>query len=659
MPADPDAPQLAYVPNPNVGRVYVNGTGQYNNFGANTESESLRLTAFAEYNFADRHADSWWGWLLGKQTLTGLLSNEESDRDSRSWTLYGTPDSYGAQLGGGGYNDFFSNDRQFNFMAYMGDSLIDVSSPGNANIPGIKGEIRLPSTITQWYFDTTWRDPSIDPGAPWVNPRNTSERINQSTQSENPNNYVGWRTQEMEVLSARDGDRDLLTRDILVTNDQTESKALVLQSQWMGGALTTMYGWREDTNKVYTAIADKDPVTKRVIHGSARLADEPDNEVTVESNSWSAALHLNRIWKMDDMLPVDVRVYYNESENFRPAASRINLYGQNLQPPSGQTTDYSVLLSTKDNRYSLRVTKYETSVVDQSTTAGLAQRYFFFGQFFEFGRTAADRYDFKISSGTIGAAPDEENTYEPRPGQTAAQAAAEEAAHVAGWRALEEQFFALSEELTGDPYGFYRTWNSDPVNYDPAVGVDALREPPGFTLTEDSVSEGYEFEFTASPTSNWRIAFNAAQTEAQRSNVGGTAFNRHVALMEDLLNNTAAGQLRRSSGRVDASTMLEYYNSGFAPELEKAKLQDGKTVAELREWRFNVVSNYTFTEGTLEGLNLGGGYRWQDKIAIDYPLFTDSEGNTQFDLDNPYYGPSEDNVDLLVGYKRQLTDKVH
>src|SRR5690606_15722605 len=79
---------------------------------------------------------------------------------------------------------------------------------------------------------------------------------------------------------------------------------------------------------------------------------------------------------------------------------------------------------------------------------------------------------------------------------------------------------------------------------------------------------------------------------------------------------------------------------------------------EIRDWRFNLVTNYQFTDGPLGGFNLGGGYRWQDDVVIGYPLMTGTDGETTFDLDNPYRGPSEDNVDLWVGYGRALSDKV-
>ena len=85
------------------------------------------------------------------------------------------------------------------------------------------------------------------------------------------------------------------------------------------------------------------------------------------------------------------------------------------------------------------------------------------------------------------------------------------------------------------------------------------------------------------------------------------------------------------------------------------KLQEGTDASELRKWRFNLISNYSFTHGSLKGFGVGGGYRWQDKVVIGYPL--SSAG--VFDLTKPYYGPSEAAIDLWVSYEHKLTKKIN
>ena len=41
---------------------------------------------------------------------------------------------------------------------------------------------------------------------------------------------------------------------------------------------------------------------------------------------------------------------------------------------------------------------------------------------------------------------------------------------------------------------------------------------------------------------------------------------------------------------------------------------------------FYLVTNYRFTDGPLNGINIGGGYRWQDKVILGYePKYTDDQ----------------------------------
>ena len=88
------------------------------------------------------------------------------------------------------------------------------------------------------------------------------------------------------------------------------------------------------------------------------------------------------------------------------------------------------------------------------------------------------------------------------------------------------------------------------------------------------------------------------------------------------------------------------------------KLQEGAAASELRKWRYNVVTNYSFTRGKLKGVGVGASYRWQDEVVIGYPVIAGTGGLASFDLTRPYYGPTEDAIDLWVSYERKLTGKI-
>ena len=84
------------------------------------------------------------------------------------------------------------------------------------------------------------------------------------------------------------------------------------------------------------------------------------------------------------------------------------------------------------------------------------------------------------------------------------------------------------------------------------------------------------------------------------------------------------------------------------------KLQQGTNAPELRKWRFNFITNYSFTHGWLKNVGVGGAYRWQDKVIIGYPAIAGGS----YDLTKPFYGPAEGAVDLWASYHRKVTRKV-
>jgi hypothetical protein len=88
---------------------------------------------------------------------------------------------------------------------------------------------------------------------------------------------------------------------------------------------------------------------------------------------------------------------------------------------------------------------------------------------------------------------------------------------------------------------------------------------------------------------------------------------------------------------------------------QNALAKDGQAVNELRKWRWNFVSNYTFSRGFLKGFNVGGGVRWQDKVAIGYyPKYNPDAAIWVTDVTKPIYAPSETNYDAWIGYERKL-----
>jgi len=220
-----------------------------------------------------------------------------------------------------------------------------------------------------------------------------------------------------------------------------------------------------------------------------------------------------------------------------------------------------------------------------------------------------------------------------------------------------EQF----EKITGDDY---RIWGENP--------------PAGQKLTNDLVSEGVEIELTANPLSNWRLTLNAAKIKAVRSNILPD-WAPFIAENRDLwfegYNNNPGGPSQLTYWTIDGFADLRHWGGGTTYSSEQdtfggRMMQDvygpyvnaisgeGVAVSELRKWRLNVVTNYTFTSGILRNLNIGGAVRWQDKTAIGYyPKYNSDADIWVTDVERPIYGPSETNYDAWIGYERPIGRK--
>ena len=81
----------------------------------------------------------------------------------------------------------------------------------------------------------------------------------------------------------------------------------------------------------------------------------------------------------------------------------------------------------------------------------------------------------------------------------------------------------------------------------------------------------------------------------------------------------------------------------------------------MREWRWNAITNYTFTEGRLKALSVGGALRWQDKGGIGF-LGKPPEADgviRELDGSKPVYDKARLAVDLSAAYRlRFVRDRV-
>jgi hypothetical protein len=380
------------------------------------------------------------------------------------------------------------------------------------------------------------------------------------------------------------------------------------------------------------------------------------------STSGSGVFHLNQFLPHDP-LPFNVSLSYNESSNFQVTNTRVDVYGTPISNPTGKTYEYTALLSTKDGKFSLRIGKYTTRI--QNASAGIGSQGTL-GSVISQGLRWRNVFLYQLGAYDLSTAnqPSYRNTWtNAYPGETAAQAQAEEDAAITGWNNIQNHLQGL---------GFFKAWGftpttasaltnettylANPSAYAPdpnTVYAYASSAPQGFTVTANTESKGDEAEFTYNPLPNWRIAFNGAKTTAVRNDVGGPVIDSFVNYVTSQLINadgtlTPAGKLPQFGSA--ASAIYPAIWGPFLANYQLLKLQEGAAVPELRKYRFNLITNYEFDHGFLKAVGFGGGYRWEDKVIIGYPV---TAAGT-FDLHSPYYGPSDGAVDLWATYHHAL-----
>ena len=714
--------------NPYYGTAYVSsasgGTGNWHKY----DTESGRASLFGELRVADLTDNSFLVKLLGRHRFNGVASRDKFNSENLGWIRYANADSWNTYISGDANKTFDYNTPVA--FAYLGSSLAASSTASDANIPGLGSRITMSDSPIH-LFDPAWMATGVNPSSPWT-PTGAylTERYNASatTQASNPANYRGWNNSfAIGLESYDDGD------DLYNSASKVEQVVTSYAGSWQGylwnEALVGTLGWRYDEVKQRSVTASRSKVSGE--HSHMVLTDDvytlpdytPANYYKGHSVSGGAVFHINKALpkSWEKVLPLNVSLSYNDSSNFQASSTRVDVFGNPIANPSGDTKEFGVLLSTKDNRFSLRAIKYKTKVTGatESTDTAFASTIAWGLCFRNIFLYQMGGYDWasRVNAGSTGSTSvfnGETVTYNTRwywtpayikdgrpvatvyansslyPNdkigsydslETKAQAAASCDATIAAWNEIqgwldEKGFFkawgytptTLSKLTTRSAYAASATVGSDgkPVSStwdpDPSTVVDYRSRwsaPQGFAITSDRESEGYEFEATANITKSWRLAFNASKTTAVYANVGGGAMGEVYEYLNEMMTG-AAGDLRRWNGDYQYGNELRRdWASNFQSTWAYLKLKERISSSELRKWRFNVITNYSFTQGKLKGLSIGAAYRWQDKIVIGYPVFTNAEGFAEYDIENPVYGPSESGLDYWIGYERKLTSKIN
>ena len=644
-------------PNPNVGRAFIEEELRDTNRTYVSDRDAWRAQGFGQFDFSDR-SNSFLARLLGQHRLTASYSEESQQRDDRSIKGWNLDSPSMAHFTDQPFIEGSSSGNSAAFRYYLSDDLRGRSSAAGAGLTNIEMPFMLNRGGSRpvRYFDNTWiAGPEVDPSAFWQSPDTFDESEGRLTEASNPANYRGWTTRDVNVVTffsegtTHNGlsPRDYLTSYARLSEFDVESLTGVWQAYLWDRSIIGTYGYRKDKARSYllesgyrandfradTQAADLDPSRYNLSNPRGDV-----NELETTTRNWSVAMHVNRLLGTRDFLPINVSLYYNEGENFSPLAGRIDAFRQSLPPPAGETQEYSMMLATKDQKYMLRATKFETSVTNASSTGSIGNMWALEQTL---GFTANMMRDF-------------------RSGRVAWTNHSDDAAVVNRLQnTIAPAWFAFEQDLRATFPDYVSAWMgpSTPFGTDSNENV-STQAPGGFSYTEDSISEGYEFEFLANPTPNWRVMLNAARTKAIRDQVPGIAFRSVASYIDDIYMNTDVGlaPVWWHQNTFGGRSIGPY--ASFRPDWLRLSALNNQVQPEVRKWRANLVTSYDFTEGPLDGFGIGGAYRWEDRSIIGYAPMKNEDGSSSINLNAPFYAPSNEFVDAWLSYRRKLTDRI-
>ncbi len=564
-------------PNPNVGRPFMmmSQVGLGHNY---TERESARATAFARYDFKD--ASPRLGRWLGRHTLTGLYQNDAADtvnHGSRLSAFGPAADTINANP--------FAFGRQGIVLVYIGDSIID-------GRPLKLEPVQIPRPKSGLTAQTPYFSAPAGSAA--------------------QGDFTVGTTTFREINTGGRASRDVI-----------KSHAAVLQSHWLDGHLVTILGWRRDENYFASQVITFLPANPdKVEYGFSDFdfPSTPPLNVSKEVKTYSAVLR----WPQKLVrLPfgADLGVFINASDNFTPSGGRVNPYNEPLSSPAGETREYGLNLSFLNDRFALRVNRFETSVKGQSFSS--------YGN--SFNNAVLQHTGFWAMEQNINPhidrSADIELMYSVLPPNFR---------QIHSWRV----FGTAAEQTLGNSYSVVS----------------------GVSDTTDYTAKGTEAEFTFTPNRQWRILVNVANQETVQTNIA-PGLKEFVARMRPVwnqlagvpVNNYPSNHVLGAPLPANVGTHGDYINRNINAPLAALIATEGVASAEQRKWRANLVANYTFgREGPLKGWSVGTGVRWQDKLGIGYPASYSAPGRIVYDIQHPYYVPAETNVDLFTAYTRKL-----
>jgi hypothetical protein len=679
--------------NANVGRPYVANSAAAGNTKTATDRDTTRFTVTGDLRAEDIFGKTKLAEILGHHVFTGLVALDHKTATTVSWSEYAATQDWEA-LNNLDLSTKISNYRQFDWVDYIGPTLLDAPSAANAHLTGIVSTIAPSNSSSVRYFNSHWNKPTapdapgyIDPAAPYQYLNSDTGLYTGSNESNNPANYVGWQQAPVTWLNANNPTEfpELVTGGSR-TQFRDLSEAITWQGYFFNGDLAATFGWRKDRITNYNTTAPVDQLT-----GVTALdyATDPISRETVDgqSRTWGLVYHLPKVLTSHLPWGSTISVFYDKSQNFKADAPRTNLQGNPIPNADGNTKEYGVTFTTLDDKLSLKIGHYKTvvtnatfNVTNGNSIAGLGGNGYWLwaapawgygyaaqlqeglnGNFGPASETANNwNYAYQDIKSAGGSAADLAAVAAPdSPGFLASPQYAQEKAIVDAWLNLPVSdnyfnYFGINPSInpanahaTGRLADAFANWDGGkPVGAQQPGAINSVS-------TVDNISKGTEVELQAQPTKNWNLYVNYTRVDATKTNIDPAT----VKFMEDnkAFFDGPGGQLRLwGVGNVNTSRTqqigYDWVQNVYNPYLV-SQLAAGQSTPEVAKWRLNAVTTYTFDRGAVKGLFVGGGVRLEAGRILGYRYDPDT---LSLSVEDPLMGSADEHYDLWLGYSRKI-----
>jgi hypothetical protein len=514
----------------------------------------------------------------------------------------------------------------------------------------------------------------VNPGAPYTYNSFTDGTVQNTSQYQNPANYVGWQSQSVTWLKATGPNDPAMVESANRSRFRDLSRGFTYQGYFLNGDLVPTFGWRKDVITNYQTNAPSDPN-----YGFTTL-NYPDDagsrtDVRGESKTWGGVYHFPKF--LTSKLPGDttISLFYDHSDNFKADASRLSMAGTPIPNANGTTREYGFTITTLQDKLSLKVDWFKTKVsnatladTEGNSIGGMGGNAYFIADGSIWGWSWAAN----VQEGLLGNTPNS-NFYDSAgadglPHDTPEHIAAYDAynkvggtytaangsvkTYIGGYAIVNAWLGVLPANSKGqsvnEPYTlggntkFFSSYNLSPaINPQLALGqaigpfsgrlTDAYvggisggfagGVPAGggsnfgnHQTTVDNLSQGTEVELTYQPVKNWNISLNYTHVKATHQNVDPVS----MAFMSEMTGfmNGPGGQVREwynGGGPLGAQ-----WNSSLVAPYTVELNELGHAAPEVSPWRLNLVTTYSIDHGIAKGVFLGGGLRIEAGRIIGY-----------------------------------------